>query len=386
MPSDLLLAVSQEENRTPYTFRTTGINVFSIEEALYHCFNYWERSADEFTRDDFIRWVNDDLGLSFVAARLREISEIADFPGRTIAFLSVVEYFDQACLRALKKEIARWEKRNEWEKYKDAADALMNAGEPEKAYALYGRALSYMTNVPLLNNAAVALMKQGAHEKAAELLGQALELEPGNERVLFAAVENFVLWGRLSEAEEALERAGQARPGEVLYFKGEILFAKGDFAGCVPLLNEAVKIDADPHYVYALSEVYVKQRRYEKALETIGRIEVRDKYFMKRQAELFVKADNVPAAVKCIEKALLSDNNDVDLWTRLAMYHRVNYDLTKALGAAQKAVSLAPDNRRAGLELARVRKAQGRIKDYQVALNRILSGFKNDYREMMNVE
>jgi Tfp pilus assembly protein PilF len=82
-----------------------------------------------------------------------------------------------------------------------------------------------------------------------------------------------------------------------------------------------------------------------------------------------------------MQKALITNKNSIDLWIRLAEYYRLNYDLQKATGAITKALELSKKNPRANLENARIKKALGKIKDYQVILNSVLVGFKEKYRE-----
>jgi cytochrome c-type biogenesis protein CcmH/NrfG len=103
--------------------------------------------------------------------------------------------------------------------------------------------------------------------------------------------------------------------------------------------------------------------------------------FLKIQARHQSRAGNLPRAIKSLEKALMADNTQSELWIMLATYHRMDYNLTMAQGAISKALSLAPDSPAALLEQARIRKAGGRTKEYQGILQKILAGFKKDYRK-----
>jgi thioredoxin-like negative regulator of GroEL len=50
--------------------------------------------------------------------------------------------------------------------------------------------------------------------------------------------------------------------------------------------------------------------------------------------------------------------------------------------AIARALAISPENERARLESARIKKALGKTRDYQGILNQILKGFKQSYREV----
>ena len=82
MASSLLLAVSQEENDVFYQFKMTNVKVFSFEEALYHVYHNWKQTVDDFCCDEFIRWTNNALRLSFIASKIKTIAETESFSER----------------------------------------------------------------------------------------------------------------------------------------------------------------------------------------------------------------------------------------------------------------------------------------------------------------
>ena len=73
---ELLISLTQQENQFPYRFPGTGIQVYSFEEVLYHVYHYWKQSVDDVVDSGLASWVHDSLGLSFLSARMKEISKI----------------------------------------------------------------------------------------------------------------------------------------------------------------------------------------------------------------------------------------------------------------------------------------------------------------------
>jgi len=365
----------------------TGTRVYSLEEALYHCLHNWRGVTQDFLCEPFIKWVEGSLGLGKIGVTLREISHIESFSMRFISFLSVVDYLPKESLAALQKELGAWERRQVWEKLAEQGDYWAARGEGERAYGFYDKALNYHESAKLLNNAGVALMHTASYDEAAEHFARALRLDnsSSNRQLYFNLIEAHILAGAQEDAQNLLEEMMAKYPNypEIFYFQAEIHFRSKNYFEAIKLYEKAAALDYDPQYIYKMCDCYMKMRLHDKALAAIQVVVVHDAAFLRKQAGYYAAAGNVPMAVKSIEKALVGRANDVALWVELAKYHRMDLDLGKASGAITKALSLSPENPTALLEQARIRKAQGRTKEYQGILNRILTRFKRDYREIV---
>ena len=383
--TNLYLTASQNENDIPYVFAATGTRVYSLEEALYHCLHNWRGVTQDFLNEPFIKWVEGSLGLGKIGAALREISRLDNFSMRFLSFLTVVDYLPKESLAALQKELSFWEKRQTWEKFAEQGDFWAQRGEGERAYGFYAKALDFKENTKLLNNAGVALMNMANYSEAAEHFARAARLEPGNRQLRFNLIEAHIFAEAYEDAQDLIEEITVKYPEhpEIFYFQAEIHFYNKNYFDAIKLYEKAAALDYDPQYIYKLCDCYMKMRLYDKALAAMQAVAVQDAAFLRKQAGYYATAGNVPMAIKSIEKALVGRANDARLWIALAQYHRLDLDLGKASGAITKALSLSPENPAALLEQARVRKAQGRTKEYQGILNRILTRFKRDYREIV---
>jgi tetratricopeptide (TPR) repeat protein len=395
--AELLQCLSPRDAETPYKFKATDINVFTFEEALYHCYHYWKQSADEFVCEGFISWVHTALGLAHIAGRLREIRGIENFTERYCAFLAVTPYFSDKKINALKKEFGEWENRLEWEKLKERGDYFMNNavksnaaaslynGDYAKAFSFYNRALAGSEVAEVLNNAAVSLMKQSRFDEASGYFERAMDADPENVRFTLNYIESLVFGGEYDRAWEAIGGIEGLDLSETAYFKGEINFKMKRYYTSIPFYEQAIsvaKARGEPwaQYLYRLCDVLIRIRQFEKALETVNRSETKDKDFLRKQADIHAAYGNLPAAIKCMESALMADRAAADIWTRLASYYRMDYDFNRANGAITTAMSIAPNNPHVKLECARIRKAQGLTKEYQSILSDVLNGFKTAYR------
>jgi tetratricopeptide (TPR) repeat protein len=340
--------------------------------------------------EEFLEWIRETLGLSFLASRLKSLSKLANFSERLIGFLSVIDYFDEVRLSKLKEQLIEWEARLEWERLKERADYLVQKNDPERAYGLYRQALSYGENKQILNNLAVTLMKLEHYEQAETYFERALAAMPyedtcDNLQLLLNLAEAAIYSHKFVRAEESLREAEKIDPNtaDISYLYGELNVETDNILHSIDFFERALNMEYDPHFIYRISEIYMRLRKYDQAFEVLARIIDKNAEFLTHQANLYAAANNIPAAIKCIERAILAERDNCSLWMLTARYHRMNYDLDRANTAIVHALILDPNNNDARLESARIKKAQGKTKDYQVVLHNVLDGFKQKYRDFM---
>ena len=378
----LQFCISQQTDAPPFAFKATGIRVYSFEEALYHVFHYWRESVDDLLSDAMLSWVS-DLGLTYMAAKMKDLTKVDSFTERLIGFLRLVAYFDEEELAGLTQKLTRWETRREWEQLKERGDYFLTRNEPGKALPLYRRALLYDENVPLLNNLAVAFMRLSGYGEAVRYLKRARVLAPENTALMLHYAEALILNGQFDEGGEILEQAetNMAGVADTPYLHGLMAFERQEYPTALTFFEEALQHSSNvPLYAYKMADTYLKTRLFDKALHVLERVAVKDEAYYTKQAEVYAAYGNIPAAVRAIQQAL-SKEPTVNLWVRLAAYYRRDYDLNNANVAITKALALDAENDMARLENARIKKGLGRTREYQAGLTDVLRGFKQRYRQ-----
>lgn len=344
---------------------------------MYHVYHHWRDCADDFLSDAMLAWAG-DLGLPYIAARMKELRRTTSFADRMVGFLRLAEYFDDDEISALTQELARWEARREWEQLKDRADTFLAKNDPRKAIPLYRRALEYDENAPLLNNLAVAYMRLGGHAEGLRLLARARVLEPADDTLALHYAEAAILCGQFDRANKALEKATD--PAHTAYLNGLMAFEHGEYPAALTHFDAALAHDPAPLYACKMADTYLRTRRFDDALAALERVAARDAEFFSKQAEVYTASGNVPAAIRAVRQAL-ELGESVKLWTQLAAYYRMDYDLERAAHAIARALTIDGESDTARMEDARIKKAAGRTREYQAALTEILRGFKERYRE-----
>ncbi|MCL2752677.1 MAG: hypothetical protein FWE44_00845 [Defluviitaleaceae bacterium] len=375
------LCVSQiENNATPYRFEMTGISIYSFEEALYHGLHHFRQSMGDVFGEPFLKWL-ESIGLHKILEQMKVIAIMENASMAYLKFLSLTGYLPQNAVANLKKELDDWQNRNEWERYKEQGDFWLQQKNGEKAFEFYTLALKHHENAALLNNAGLALLHMGNAALSAEFFGKSADMEADNKQLRFNHIEALIAAELFEDARRNLAQIDPSHP-EALYLMGRISYAQRNYFEGIKLFTLALQAAYDPDYIYALSDCYMRTRQFEKGIAILQTIDEGDQdlAYYQKMANTQADSGNVPAAIKTIEKAMMTDRSNVKLWIALAEYYRKDYNLVRALGAISKALQLEPQNPHAILEQARVKKADGRIKDYQNSLAKILEMLKEEYR------
>jgi len=379
----LQLCTSQQISDTPFVFRATGIRVYSIEEALYHVYHYWRESAEDLSSANMAAWV-EGLGLSYLAAKITAIADITSFSKRMLAFLSIIEYFDEFELADIKSGLESWEHRVEWERLKDRADQLVNRGEPEKALPLYHRALKYEENAPMLNNIGIAYMQLGYHRQGAEFLSKAHAAQPENPAILLHYAEALIYSGDYENANKALRKAKKSGSAEILFLHGLMAQTQKDYSSALNWYLRTKAISDAHHITHKIAETYVQVHQYDKAIASLNPC---DPAYHEKMAEIYAAWGHahMPEAMRHLRQAIEQDKGGPAsgaLWTKLARYYRMDYDWQRANDAISNAMSQGTEPSKITLlENARIKKGLGRMREYRAGLGTVLRKLVGEYRD-----
>ena len=378
----LRLTLSQKINNIPFTFKSTGIRVYSFEETLYHVYHYWRESADEFLSAQCITWV-ELLGHTFIASKMKELSFVESFKEQITGFLQLAPFYDETDLHQLIIKLESWESRLEWEKYKERGDYFVEKNEPQKAIPLYHMALKSDENPQVLNNLGVAYMLLGRFDESYSVLAHALSIESENSELLLHFTEAAILSGRVNIGENAVGKYEELHPNsaDAAFLNGLLAFQKNDYQNAFKYYQAAHQTDPEnDYYVYKMVDALLCMRRYDLALDNlINGINKRTGEFHAKEAEIYAASGDNTGAIKAMKTAAHM-NPDSNYYARLAGYYRTDYNPRLAAEAIAKALDIDPDCDLARMENARNKKGLGRTREYQAALNELLGSLKDRYR------
>ncbi|MCL1936203.1 MAG: hypothetical protein FWF57_07525 [Defluviitaleaceae bacterium] len=371
---DLLLAVSQEENTVPYTFKATGLKVYSFEEAIFYTYHNWH--FDDFLTKDFIDWLL-ILKLDNLVQKLEKIKELTKYSEKLMYFLSIIYYFNKNQLEKIRCEVMKWEKINESKLLKKEGDTIIFKS-PKEAIKKYEKAIKIESNVTVYNNLAISYMKNFEYEKAVIAFKTAHGLDKENIDIILNYANALI---ETLDIKTAIKYISKARSIEnnsrIHYLNAKIAFKNNDIASAICHMEEAISVESKDNYFYYLSNLYILENDYKNALIILKKMNTKNENYYEKLSEIYALCGNFSSAISSVNKAYSISKSSKHL-AILASYHRQNRDLETATRIIKMAVNM-PDNNLAKIEEAKIKKAKGYIKDYQNIMDSILKEAKSKY-------
>ncbi|WP_250277456.1 tetratricopeptide repeat protein [[Clostridium] colinum] len=381
MVASLKQSLAEDKNISPYKL-TNGINIYSIEEAIYLFYKNFKEYSTDFFEDKFINWVYNDLLNVDIANKLIEIKKQESFYQRSIEFLTINDFYTLEEIESISLELFNWEKRGQVERKKIKGDRFFKENMFEKAIKSYKDALDFdVSNYILYNNIGICYIRLKQYDLALTYLKKAINLSNNNLDILFNLIELLIEKEDFDDAKENINKLNDDIVYKKYYYLGELYFKKKEFDKAKSLFIQAHLFNKSDDILLKIANCYVKLNLYDRATKCLEIIEDKNVDILIAKSDIYEHLNNIPKAIKCIEKANFYNRNNYILWLKLAKYYRQEYNLLKAEGAIAKAYTLAPDNERVLFEQSLIKKAQGKFKEYQSILSKIVQKSSEEYRQ-----
>jgi tetratricopeptide (TPR) repeat protein len=384
--ASIVVCLTQHEITTPYIFKKTGVKVYSLEEALYYTYKNWQQQ--DFVSPAFTRWVEGILRLPDITKKLKEAIALENYSERLFAFLSITPYLDPIALATVRTEVELWQKDNISNHIKEEGDMHINES-PELAIELYKKALDKGDNALAYNNLAISYMNMNMHTEALETFGKAYKADKENIDIMLNYSIALIDVGNIIKATTYIEKAEKLNKDNsyVHFLYGKLHYANKNANKSIESLKKAIKLEKQlgikADYHYALARAFIVTRRYNEAIETIEQIAQKDETYYLKLSETYALSEDYPRAIREMLKVFELGAENVNTLTTLASYHRLNYDLTAAKATIEKALHLEKNNQLAIMEDAKIKKANGKLRDYQKIMENILTEAKENYRNSL---
>ena len=88
MVSNIRLSLTTDKDIKPYRL-LSGINIYSIEEAIYLFYTQFKEYSTDFFETSFIEWVKTELDDLDIANKLEQIKNQTSFYQKSIEFLTI---------------------------------------------------------------------------------------------------------------------------------------------------------------------------------------------------------------------------------------------------------------------------------------------------------
>ena len=377
--TQMVMCLTGDEIKTPYVFRKSRTAIYSLEEALYYTYTNWQYT--DYTSDTFLNWVDETLKLKDIANKLKKIQKETDYTSRLLKFLTIIPFFDPITLSTLKSSVEIWSENSRKIIFKEQGDTLLDT-QPQDAIVHYKNAVKEEEDAEIYNNMGIAYANDFNYTKAISSFEKAIKLEPENTLISLNLAYVLIENKNIASATHILEKVIKKGENSYVHFLySKVYEAQKDIQNAIDSLKKAIELKPKRKYFYGLSKLYSKSRRFTDAIDILERIENRDSDFYIALADAFASVSDFPKAITTLDEAIKLGKNDGNTLATLANYHRQNYNLDKALAIVEKALSIENNNEMAKLEEAKIKKAQGKLRDYQKIMDNILTRAKQDWRD-----
>ncbi len=385
MEASLKLSMAEDRKISPYRL-TNGINIYSIEEAIYLFYKNFKEYSTDFFEDKFINWVYNELLNIDIANKLLDIKRQQSFYQKSIDFLTLNNFYTLEEIENISLELFNWEKRGQVERKKIKGDRLFKENMFEKAIESYKDAIDFDISNPILyNNVGICYIRLKKYDLALIYLKKAINIDPNNIDIIFNIIELLIEKEDFEQAEEYINNIDESMIYNKYYYLGELYFKQKYYDKSKSSFAKAYLFKKSDNILLKFANCYIKQGLYDKASKCLESIEDNSIDILIDKSDIYEQLNNIPMAIKAIEKANFYDRNNYILWLKLAKYYRQEYNLLKAEGAIYKAYTLAPDNEQVLFEQSLIKKSQGKFKEYQNILSKIVQKASEDYRENLHI-
>ncbi|MDR0868623.1 MAG: tetratricopeptide repeat protein [Planctomycetota bacterium] len=240
--------------------------------------------------------------------------------------------------------------------------------------------------------------RNGYGEKAYQCYASAAELDENLVQYKLAAAEMLMEWSKLDEAENYLQTAKKRHPNAagVRQLLGQLAQLRDDEALATRYFEEAILLAPKEERLREnLALSYYRQKKYDRAVALLEKMELgknedaprRDLQAILAECYLY---DNRPVPAKKILRRLLTapDGEAYDLWVKMAEVSLLLEDLTSLRTAAERLLTLNPQQEDGYLALSRYWDLTGDKEQARATLDRLPaevppSPLYRDYRDSL---
>jgi tetratricopeptide (TPR) repeat protein len=155
----------------------------------------------------------------------------------------------------------------------ERARKYFDSGKYLHSLQIYHRIINeYPGYVDAYSELAYVYTKLGKEGYAEKLLRKALQIEPGNEEVLFLLGTNCLRSKKFDEAIKFLTKLAYLEYPAVHYNLGLAYYYRGDYLEAEAELKKVLSLDPDfPKAVESLAEILIKRESYDEAVDFLKR-------------------------------------------------------------------------------------------------------------------
>lgn len=376
--------ISKIEYKKIKPYKIKGINIYSIEEALYIFYNNWKEISNEFFEDNFINWVKNQLFDLELYKILLNIKSLESFYEKSILFLKINDFFTKDELDFISNDLIEWEKRDKKERLKVLADRFFYEKSYEKAIKTYKKLLELdLNDYSIYNNLGICYLNIKKFEFAINFFEKSFSLNKKNQNILKNLIQATIFNLDNIKFQKYIYFIDEYHM--YYYFLAEFQKNLKNYKKSLSYYVKSYLIKRNDDILLKICDNYIIMKNYNKALNVLSLFKEDFFEILIKKSKIYENLKNYKIAIKYLEKANFYDNDNPIIWLKLSKLYRLRGEYLKAEGVLIKAKTLLNENDIQLLfELAMLKKAQGKFQEYQNIIFKISKIHTQNYRKYSN--
>lgn len=377
--------ISKIEYKKIKPYKIKGINIYSIEEALYIFYNNWKEISNEFFEDNFINWVKNQLFDLELYKILLNIKSLESFYQKSILFLKINDFFTKDELDFISNDLIEWEKRDKKERLKVLADRFFYEKSYEKAIKTYKKLLQLdLNDYSIYNNLGICYLNIKNFEFAINFFEKSFSLNKKNQSILKNLIQATIFNLDNIKFQKYIYFIDEYHM--YYYFLAEFQKNLKNYKKSLSYYVKSYLIKRNDDILLKICDNYIIMKNYNKALNVLSIFKEDFFEILMKKSKIYENLKNYKIAIKYLEKANFYDNDNPIIWLKLSKLYRLSGQYLKAEGVLIKAKTLLNENDIQLLfELAMLKKAQGKFQEYQNIIFQISKIHTQNYRKYSNI-
>lgn len=230
------------------------------------------------------------------------------------------------------------------------ARIYLSTKQYDRALEKYDQALAISWSTDLLLEKSDVYRLQQRYDELIEIYREILEVDPGNERVVFGLVNILLLRDREDDAVEELNRFKKRSPDpDSVDISLARLYARLEkFDKAVEILRGSLQKSSSPDARYLLAVILTQQEQYEQALTELRMIPKDAEEYENAvilQVRILRFMERLEQAVELLEKAVLdAETRSPDMYVMLAALYQLQGQTDLGRGVFDRALLAFPEN------------------------------------------
>jgi tetratricopeptide (TPR) repeat protein len=381
-----LILASDKVAKKPYLFKDIGVEVYTLEELCYICYEYFEIVIDDFPSTSITNWIKDDIEMNeilfdVVKKANNSESEIECLFGMLRnSYLYSAEELD-----VLGAKLEVWKKKSNDEKIKLKGDTALYFKKYNEAIKYYKK-LNQEEKPDVLHNLGVISMNLGQYKNAIKKFKTAFSISANLDSLSQYLLALLVDKQYELLFLELLKYSKKYSDSRLWYVFGLYYELQKDLDGALDSYYKSICSEPNLFEPYEhVVQIFLTKGQASKAFDAIRDIEdLNPIEFALNLSRIYEDLLETEKAIDLLEQIDVDENDKKRIYYRLSELYEKEGQMLKALDCIHKAKLLSGEDCLINIRIARLDRKVGLSKSYYETVDKLIEQWKAIYRKQLS--